>query len=74
MVFKQCEDEDDVLKMGLVYFAEGALIGAKSNVSVNLEYLDLVKDMDRFNTYSWGAISFEQLQDNLCFAAIRGGR
>ncbi|RXI09399.1 hypothetical protein DVH24_034016 [Malus domestica] len=47
MAFKQCEDEDDALKMGLVYFAEGVLIGAKSTVSVNLEYLDLVKDMDR---------------------------
>ncbi|CAN6711499.1 unnamed protein product [Malus baccata var. baccata] len=46
------KDEDDALKMGLVYFVEGVLIGAKSNVSVNLEYLDLVKDMDRFNIYS----------------------
>ncbi|RXH95454.1 hypothetical protein DVH24_007954 [Malus domestica] len=43
--FKECEDEDDVLNMGLVYFP-------KSNVGVNLEYLDLVEDKDRFNTYS----------------------
>ncbi|RXH83483.1 hypothetical protein DVH24_005736 [Malus domestica] len=27
--FKQCEDEDDALKMGLVYFVEGVLIGVK---------------------------------------------
>ncbi|KAB2634810.1 hypothetical protein D8674_040884 [Pyrus ussuriensis x Pyrus communis] len=26
----------------------------KSNVGVNLEYLDLVEDIDRFNTYTWG--------------------
>ncbi|CAN6721281.1 unnamed protein product [Malus baccata var. baccata] len=45
--FKQCEDEDAALKMGLV------------TVSMNLEYLDLVHDMDRFNTYSWGVILFE---------------
>ncbi|CAN6586152.1 unnamed protein product [Malus baccata var. baccata] len=50
MVFKEYVDEDDVLKMRLVYFAERA----KSNVGVNLEYLDLIEDMDRFNTYSWG--------------------
>ncbi|CAN6723623.1 unnamed protein product [Malus baccata var. baccata] len=60
-VFKQCEDEDDALKIRLVYFTKGVLIGAKSNVSMNLEYLDLVEDMDSFNTYSWGAISFEQV-------------
>ncbi|CAN6573115.1 unnamed protein product [Malus baccata var. baccata] len=64
-VFKECKDKDDALKMGLVYFADGVLIGAKSNMGVNLEYLDLVEDMDRLNTYSWCAISFEQLQDNL---------
>ncbi|CAN6712858.1 unnamed protein product [Malus baccata var. baccata] len=50
--FKECEDEDDVLNMGLVYFPEAVLIEVKSNVGVNLEYLDLVEDKDRFNTYS----------------------
>ncbi|CAN6694924.1 unnamed protein product [Malus baccata var. baccata] len=45
--FKQYEDEDDPLKIRLVYFTGGVLIGAKSNVCVNLEYLDLIEDMDR---------------------------
>ncbi|KAB2620542.1 hypothetical protein D8674_037627 [Pyrus ussuriensis x Pyrus communis] len=31
MVFKQCEDKDDALKLGLVYFVKGVLIGAKRN-------------------------------------------
>ncbi|TQE10655.1 hypothetical protein C1H46_003768, partial [Malus baccata] len=30
--FKECEDEDDVLNMGLVYFPEAVLIEVKSNV------------------------------------------
>lgn len=30
--------------------------------------------MDRFNSYSWVAISFEKLQDNLFFATSRRGR
>ncbi|KAB2632645.1 N-lysine methyltransferase setd6 [Pyrus ussuriensis x Pyrus communis] len=29
--FKECKDEDDALKMGLVYFPKGVLIEAKSN-------------------------------------------
>ncbi|TQD95482.1 hypothetical protein C1H46_018894, partial [Malus baccata] len=72
-VFKECKDKDDALKMGLVYFADGVLIGAKSNMGVNLEYLDLVKDMDRLNTYSWCAISFKQLQDNLFLLLLGKG-
>lgn len=63
MAFKECKNEDDEFKMGLVYFVEGVLIGAKSSVGGNLEYLDLIEDMDRFNNYSWGLISSEQLQD-----------
>lgn len=68
--FKECENKDYVLKIGLVYFAKAIMIRAKSNVAVNLDYFHLIEDMDRFNDYSWwGAISFEQLQDYLicCF-------
>ncbi|CAN6707228.1 unnamed protein product [Malus baccata var. baccata] len=32
MAFKQCEDEDDALKIRLVYFADGMLISLRSNV------------------------------------------
>ena len=72
--FKECKNEDEALKMVLVYFTKGVLIRAKSNVAVNLEYFELVNDMDKFNNYSWGAISFEQLQDNLSFVTYRRDR
>ncbi|KAB2608681.1 hypothetical protein D8674_011849 [Pyrus ussuriensis x Pyrus communis] len=72
--FKECGNEDDALQMGLVYFAETVLIRAKSNVAVNLGYSHLVEVIDRFNNYSWGAISFEQLQDSLSFAASMRGK
>lgn len=50
--FKKCKNEDDALKLGLVYFVEAVLIGAKTNVAMNLDYLHLVEDMDRFNSFS----------------------
>ncbi|RXH88101.1 hypothetical protein DVH24_042172 [Malus domestica] len=50
--FKECEDMDDALKMRLIYFAKVVLIRVKSNMGVNLAHLDLVEDMNRFNTYS----------------------
>ncbi|RXH78878.1 hypothetical protein DVH24_006948 [Malus domestica] len=40
--FKESEDEDDALKIGRVYFTNGVLIRAKSNVVMNLKYLDLI--------------------------------
>lgn len=59
--FKESKHEDDALKIGMVYFADGVLIEARSNVPVNLNYFHLVKDVEMFNDYSWGGISFEQL-------------
>ncbi|CAN6698002.1 unnamed protein product [Malus baccata var. baccata] len=47
--FKECKNKDDALKMVLVYFTKGVLIGAKSNVAVNLDYFEFVDDMYRFN-------------------------
>ncbi|RXH73474.1 hypothetical protein DVH24_016296 [Malus domestica] len=72
--FKQCKNRDDAFKLGLVYFDEVILIGAKNNFVVNLDYLNLVEYMDRFNSFAWGSISFEQLHDSLSFAASRRGR
>lgn len=47
--FKECEHEDDALKMGLVHFVESVLIGAKSNVAMNLDSFHLIKDTNWFN-------------------------
>ncbi|CAN6544407.1 unnamed protein product [Malus baccata var. baccata] len=60
---------DDAFKLGLVYFAKVVLIVAKNNVVLNLDYLDLVEDMDRFNSFAWGSISLEQLHDSFSFVA-----
>ncbi|RXH75940.1 hypothetical protein DVH24_042727 [Malus domestica] len=49
MVFKECNDRDDAFKLGLVYFAEAVLIRVKNNISVNLDYLNLVEDMDNLS-------------------------
>ncbi|RXH92052.1 hypothetical protein DVH24_021075 [Malus domestica] len=72
--FQECKNEDSAFKLELLYFVKGVLIGVKSNVAINLEYFELVNDMDKFNSYSRGAISFKQLQDNLSFAASRRRR
>ncbi|CAN6547232.1 unnamed protein product [Malus baccata var. baccata] len=50
--FKEFKNSDDAFKLGLVYFAKAVLIEVKNYVPVNLDYLDLVEDMDRFNNFS----------------------
>ncbi|TQD77049.1 hypothetical protein C1H46_037421 [Malus baccata] len=45
--FKEFKNSDDAFKLGLVYFAKAVLIEVKNYVPVNLDYLDLVEDMDR---------------------------
>ncbi|KAB2602875.1 hypothetical protein D8674_003880 [Pyrus ussuriensis x Pyrus communis] len=72
--FQEYKIKDDAFKLGLLYSSKGVLIGAKSNAVVNLQYLEFIHDIDKFNNYSWGAISFEQLEDSLSFAASRKGR
>lgn len=49
--FKECKNEKDMLKLGLVDFV-AAVLGAKSNVAMNLDYLHLVEDMDRLNNFA----------------------
>ncbi|KAB2602670.1 hypothetical protein D8674_003675 [Pyrus ussuriensis x Pyrus communis] len=46
MAFKECKNKEDAFKLRLVYFAEAVLIRAKANITVNLDNLYLVEDMD----------------------------
>lgn len=41
------------MKMGLVYFVEGRRV-----MVVNLDYFELIDNMDRFNSYSKGLVMF----------------
>ncbi|RXH70901.1 hypothetical protein DVH24_015523 [Malus domestica] len=50
--FKEFKNSDDAFKLGLVYFTKAVLIEVKNYVPVNLDYLDFVEDMDRFNSFS----------------------
>ncbi|TQE00558.1 hypothetical protein C1H46_013802 [Malus baccata] len=51
--FKQCEDEDAALKMGLVYFAEGVLIRAKST-TVGIQDIVPTKAKKNSRYWTWG--------------------
>lgn len=51
---------DDALKLGLCLFLYAVLIGRGStNHALHLKYLNLCDDLNAFNTFPWGRLSYE---------------
>ncbi|CAL9000031.1 unnamed protein product [Prunus brigantina] len=65
------EMEDDIYKLALVYFAELVVLGRDKHLNINLNYLTLVEDLDAFNRYPWGSVSFDKTQDSLFSAPTK---
>ncbi|KAI5312182.1 hypothetical protein L3X38_041355 [Prunus dulcis] len=69
--FQRCTEEDDIYKLALVYFAELVVLGRDKHLNINLNYLTLVEDLDAFNRYPWGSVSFDKTQDSLFSAPTK---
>ncbi|KAI5348045.1 hypothetical protein L3X38_000932 [Prunus dulcis] len=69
--FLRCTEEDDIYKLALVYFAELVVLGRDKHLNINLNYLTLVEDLDAFNRYRWGSVSFDKTQDSLFSAPTK---
>ncbi|KAI5351725.1 hypothetical protein L3X38_004616 [Prunus dulcis] len=69
--FLRCTEEDDIYKLALVYFAELVILGRDKHLNINLNYLTLVEDLDAFNRYPWGSVSFDKTQDSLFSAPTK---
>ncbi|KAI5350438.1 hypothetical protein L3X38_003329 [Prunus dulcis] len=69
--FLRCTEEDDIYKLALVYFTELVVLGRDKHLNINLNYLTLVEDLDAFNRYPWGSVSFDKTQDSLFSAPTK---
>ncbi|CAL8991837.1 unnamed protein product [Prunus brigantina] len=73
LCFGEVPEEDDIYKLALVYFAELVVLGKDKHLNINLNYsnnyLTHVEDLDAFNRYPWGSVSFDKTQDSL-FSAL----
>ncbi|CAL9028733.1 unnamed protein product [Prunus brigantina] len=69
--FMRCTVEDDIYKLALVYFAELVILGRDKHLNININYLTLVEDLDAFNRYPWGSVSFDKTQDSLFSAPTK---
>ncbi|KAF3445308.1 hypothetical protein FNV43_RR15003 [Rhamnella rubrinervis] len=61
----QLEYEDDLVRLTLIYFLECGLLGNESQVHINLDYLSMIENLDYFNEYSWGLVSYNDTLTSL---------
>ena len=52
------EDDDDRLKLALLYFLETVLLGKESMATAPHNHLEMVDDLQYFNNYPWGSLSY----------------
>ncbi|BBN68852.1 hypothetical protein Prudu_606S000800 [Prunus dulcis] len=63
--FLECDDVDDVLKLGFVYFAVFVLWGSEKHVHIDMRYLKLAEDLEDFGKYPWGAVCYAKTNASL---------
>ncbi|KAI5342714.1 hypothetical protein L3X38_010590 [Prunus dulcis] len=63
--FLECDDVDDVFKLGFVYFAVFVLFGNEKHVHIDMRYLKLAEDLEDFGKYPWGAVCYAKTNASL---------
>ncbi|KAA0060774.1 Ulp1-like peptidase [Cucumis melo var. makuwa] len=53
-------DDDDIVKLALVYFIEISLLGKDRRTKVDIGFFKIADDWNTFNNYDWGRIGFER--------------
>ncbi|KAL0533928.1 hypothetical protein IC582_028203 [Cucumis melo] len=51
-------DDDDIVKLALVYFIEISLLGKDRRTKVDIGFFKIADDWNTFNNYDWGRIAF----------------
>ncbi|KAL5564622.1 hypothetical protein UlMin_027786 [Ulmus minor] len=66
---KKAEKEKDLatdrVKIALLYFLEGVLLGADPKRNVLTFHMGMVDDLDMFNSYPWGTVVYDTTVDSL---------
>lgn len=69
---RSCTHPEDIFKLALVYFVHCVLLAKQSRSFIDLRYLKLVDDLESFNQFPWGSLSYELTIDFLSKATERG--
>lgn len=55
----QTENDEDMVKLALLYFLEAVLLGKDHKNRISKEHVKLLDDMDAFNNFPWGRRSYD---------------
>ncbi|XP_038687434.1 uncharacterized protein LOC119986809 [Tripterygium wilfordii] len=73
-VFMSCDPEpgkeEDVLKLDLVYFLESVLLPRERSRNIDIQWLQLVDNVNVFNKYPWGSMSYARTAKSLASVMI----
>ncbi|TYK01344.1 Ulp1-like peptidase [Cucumis melo var. makuwa] len=58
-------DNDDIVKLALVYFIEISLLGKDRRTKVDIGFFKIADDWNTFNNYDWGRIVFVRTLSSL---------
>ena len=70
---KHFMEEDDMVKLSLIYLLECGILGTESQTHIDNEHLTMVEDLDYFNSYSWGTLSYNSTMTSLAKGLVEKG-
>ena len=70
---KHFMEEDDMVKLSLIYLLECGILGKESQTHIDDEHLAMVEDLDYFNSYPWGTLSYNSTMTSLAKALLKKG-
>ena len=62
---KDLEEEDDLVKLCLLYFLECGVLCGNHKSSINMDHFSMVEDLAYFNQHPWGLESYQLLMESL---------
>ncbi|KAK6146308.1 hypothetical protein DH2020_020177 [Rehmannia glutinosa] len=67
-ILERVEDEEDKYKLGLVLIYESILRAKEKSTSIEMDVLDLVDNLELFNSYPWGRKCFDHTKVGFVWA------
>ncbi|KAF3457791.1 hypothetical protein FNV43_RR02450 [Rhamnella rubrinervis] len=58
-------EDDDMVKLSLLYILECGLLGKENHFKVNMDHVRMVDDLPTFNGYPWGELAWEATLNSL---------
>ncbi|KAF3455755.1 hypothetical protein FNV43_RR00397 [Rhamnella rubrinervis] len=53
-----CKDDHDMLRLALLFFLETVVLSKEAPTPVRVDHIDMLDDLDYFNSYPWGTVSY----------------